>query len=151
MLKVWLDLEETIINNWNDGLFLGHVHKIKKWLDDNEIKEINIWSFAIWNDKDILDFESHLKKQIELALGRPIVLYPSVEQMQKLVYQYEHTEYDSVWEFMQLNRKNWSFIKYCLGHHKDCKCILIDDAVPNQTLVDHDINLTIRLINVLSL
>jgi hypothetical protein len=153
-VKVWLDLEETIINNFDDGLFLGHVYKIKKWLDQKEIKEVNIWSFAIWDDKDIKSFEFRLKEEIELALGRPIISYPSVEQMQKLVYHYESIEYDSRSDFMQLNGKRWSFIKYCLGNQYSFEaneCVLIDDAVPNQTLVDYDRNLTIQLINVLNL
>jgi hypothetical protein len=149
--KVFLDLEETIINSWNDKLFLHHVDKIRKWLDKNEIKEIHIWSFAIWDESDKQHFvTSRLMEDIETALGRPIISYYSVEEMQTKVEYYEGMIYDCRTEFMQINGKRWSFIKYCLGSHKDCECILIDDAVPNQTLIDHDKNLTIQLINVLS-
>ncbi len=150
-MEVWLDLEDTIITNWNEGLLLNP-GKIKNWLDERDIKELRIWSFAIWDDKDKAHFvRSGMKRMIETALERPILEWPSVKEMQTLVEYYEGIIYDSRTEFMQLNSKKWSFIKYCLGHKKHTTCVLIDDAVPNMTIKELDLLLTIELIKVQNL
>ena len=148
-LSIWIDLEETIINNWDDKYFLQSTRAIKKWLSEVQgLTEINIWSFAIWDSADIWHFEkSGLKKDIEDALRFPIAQYPSVEEMQKMVYSYDKIDYDSRNEFMQLNGKMWSFMKFAL-QYKNTRFILIDDAVPNMTLNQEDYNTSIEFINV---
>lgn len=147
-MHIWLDLEETIINNWNDGLLIN-VSRIKKWLADNNISNIHIWSFAIWNDSDQLDFvDSGMKDSIERALDCKILTYMSVAQMEQAVYEYERFRYDSQSEFMQLNGKRWSFIKYCLLKHPTKKCILIDDAVPTLEMKVKKTQGEIHLINI---
>jgi len=50
-MEVWLDLEDTIITNWNEALLTNN-GKIKKWLDERDVKELRIWSFAIQNNND---------------------------------------------------------------------------------------------------
>ena len=151
MIKVWLDLEDTIITNWDDGILLNP-NKIKNWLDKNHIEDIDIWSFAIWNQQD-KDFfvSSNMKTTIENALKRRINDFLSVEDMQSLIFDYERITYFSREEFMQLNSKKWSFIKYCLGYQMGHTCYLIDDAVPNQTIIDHNTNTTIHLVNIISI
>lgn len=150
-MEVWLDLEDTIITGWKEGLLLNP-GKIKKWLDDRDVKEIRIWSFAIWNEADKKRFVgSGMKQMIETALERPILEWPSMAEMQVAVQHYEGIIYDSRTEFMQLNSKKWSFIKYCLGHKKNTTCVLIDDAVPNMTIKELDLLLTIELIKVQTL
>jgi hypothetical protein len=149
-MKVWLDLEETIINNWDDGRLIN-VTKIRKWLDILEVEEISIWSFAIWNDKDIKSFEWMMKEEIEVALRRRIVDYPSVEAMRAYVYEYERIKYDSQSEFMTLNGKRWSFIKYCMVHQIGQHSILLDDAVPNLDVYDRKTKTNIQLYNVVDI
>lgn len=135
--QVWVDLEETVINNWNDGFLLTHTHKIRKYLNLHEVSDIRIWSFAIWNDKDKTEFvDSGMKKSLEIALDVNIIEYPSVEEIQKLVFHYENTRYDSRSEFMSMNGKFWSFVKYCMGHQIGNHCVLIDDAVPDWRMSD---------------
>lgn len=146
-MEVWLDLEETIIDNWWDALLINP-NRIKRWLDERNVTELRIWSFAIGNDEDKRIFERVMKKPIETALGRPILEWPSVEEMQKLVERYEGIIYDSQTEFIQINSKKWSFIKFCLGNKTGEHCVLIDDAVPNLTIVEHDRHLKIDLIKV---
>lgn len=135
--QVWLDLEETVINNWNDGLLLAHTHKIRKYLNLHEVKEITIWSFAIYDRNDQLEFEdSGMKRSIEDCLNVRINQYPSVDEIQKLVFHYENTRYDSRLDFMSMNGKFWSFVKYCMGHQIGNHCVLIDDAVPDWRMSD---------------
>lgn len=152
-MEVWLDLEDTIINSWSDGLLINY-EKIKTWLDTNNIGNINIWSFAIWDDTDIEYFEtSGMKACIERVLDRKILAYPSVEMMQKFVFTYESIHYSSREEFMQLNSKKWSFIKTILGRYNNGPqhVVLIDDAVPTMDIIDHNNDVKIQLINIVDI
>lgn len=149
-IEVWIDLEATIITNWHDGLLiLPQISNIRRWLNFRSVSEINIWSFAIWNDADKKEFvSSGMKDSIERILSRPIILYPSIEEMKHFVHAYESIQYDSRTEFIQLNGKLWSFVKFCLGNRTNKHMVLIDDAVPNMTIHKPDINLTIESIKV---
>lgn len=145
---VFLDLEETIIDSWANGI-LVNAGRIKKWLDKNHLGGIHIWSFAIYDDKDQHEFEtSGMKTSIEHVLGREILSSLSIVDMSKLVYQYEKLRYDNRSDFMQMNGKHWSFIKYCMGHQIGNKCILIDDCVPDWVLSDNNTGTIVELINV---
>jgi hypothetical protein len=150
-MNIWLDLEETIINNWDDGLLMN-VSRIKHWLDVLEVKEINIWSFAIWNqdDKDFF-VTSGMKGGIQRVLERDIIEFPSVEDMRAYVYEYERIKYDSQSEFMSINGKRWSFIKYCMAHQIGQHSILLDDAVPNLDVYDRKTKTNIQLYNVVDI
>ena len=151
-LSIWIDLEETLINNWDDKYFLQSTRAIRKWLSEVQgLTEINIWSFAIWDNTDIQHFEkSGLKKDIEEVLRFPIAQYPSVDEIQKMVYSYDKYKYNSRNEFMQLNGKMWPFMKFAL-QYKNTRFVLIDDAVPNMTVNEEDNNASIQFINVTSL
>ena len=152
VVKVWLDLEETIIDNWDSGLLINP-GKIKKWLKSTyNVDEISIWSFAIWDDADKEEFvSSGMKEMIEKALECRIIDFPSVEDMQRRVEEYESIRYESRGEFMQLNQKRWSFMKYCLGYEPNTRCVLLDDAVPSWELVDWKTKTVVHLVNVIDL
>lgn len=145
---VWLDLEETIINSWSDGILVNS-NKLKNWLDSNNVGDIHIWSFAVYGPKDQHEFEtSGMKEGIERVLDRQILSCLSILEMYKLVYQYEKIRYDGVNEFCSLNGKHWSFIKYCMGHQIGKHSILIDDCVPTWTIHDKKTGTIVELINV---
>jgi len=145
---IWLDLEETIINNWDDGFFTGHTQKIKTFIDKIKPSHINIWSFAIWDEEHRSQFvSSSMKKSIEDVLGYEIKEYPSVEDIRLMVYEYEKTRYFSRSEFMQMNGKFWSFIKYGMLRN-DEHIILIDDAVQHTTMDIVKRNVKITTLNV---
>ena len=148
---VWLDLEETCINNWFDGL-LVNTSRLKHWLDARNVTELRIWSYAIYDQKDKDYFvSSGMKQMLETALGRPILEWPSVDEMRKEVEKYEGIIYESRTEFMQLHGKAWSFIKYCLSTQRVEECFLIDDAVPNFKVTELDLLLNIHIIKVQSI
>jgi len=47
---------------------------------------------------------------------------------------------------MQLHGKHDAFIKVCLARDEKNTCVLIDDAVPHRTVIDHARDLTIDLL-----
>ncbi len=148
---VWLDLEETIITSWSEGLLMN-VNKLKNWLLVNDVTEIHIFSYAIWDKEDYKYFvTSGMKEMIETALGVSIVSWISVDELKTKVEYYEGIIYDSRTEFMQINNKEWGFVKYCLSQYKTEECYLIDDTVPNMGFHEYDKLLDMYLINVNSL
>lgn len=151
--NLYLDLEETIIDNWYNGILIN-VQSIKCYLDDVYDKNIpiHIWSYAIGNQRDQREFlDTGMKSIIETALGRKIINFPSIEEMMSTVSAYEGLRYDSIPEFMQINGKHWSFIKYCLAQHSGANCVLIDDTIGNWTFKCNDTNTSVELVNVRTL
>ncbi|PPD55509.1 MAG: hypothetical protein CTY12_00605 [Methylotenera sp.] len=151
-IKIWLDLEETIINNWYDGLLINP-GRIKKWIKSTyNVDEINIWSFAIYDEKDKAEFvSSGMKEAIEKALECRINDFLSIDEMRAKIEKHEGIKYDSREDFMQINGKKWSFIKYCVGYEPNARCVLLDDAVPSWELIDWKTNTVVHLINIIDI
>lgn len=142
----WLDLEETIINSWDDPR-LCNVSKLKKLLSENSVNQVSIFSFAIWNQKDKKEFFNNLKEPIERALDVNISVVPTQEEILKDVVKFTGCK----WELHELSSvwgKHRSFFDFCQFNFSNAKCVLVDDAVPNMVLVNKDKNLTMELINV---
>ena len=154
--SLWLDLEGTVINNWDDALFTAYIPKIRRFIKSkpNDV-EINIFSHAIYDDSDVNTFiNSGMKDSIESSLKVDIKCYPSVEQIMNSIYKFDKIKYDSVHEFITLNGKFFSFIKFCRSLPKpDIKTCyyLIDDCVEDSLLEFHTQNKQIVCINVNSL
>jgi hypothetical protein len=146
MWDVWLDLEQTIIDSYESGKLIN-VRKIKRFLDELEMGNLNIWSFVVYNEDDREGFVGGLCGILEEVLGRQIIEVPTIIEIRDKVFCYEGIRYDSVMDFMQLNGKHWSFMKYCLGNRVGKKSLLIDDVVPNLSIMDEH-GTYIRLVNV---
>lgn len=142
---IYLDLEETIIKSWYDMEFINY-GKIRKFFKDNEVREIGIYSFAIQNEKEREEFNSWLKLRLEELLEVEVIKVLTVPEIQASVNDYERIEYNSMFEFIQLNGKYFSFLKYCYATHQDERCILIDDCVP--TSITTTGSTIIRTINI---
>ena len=92
-------------------------------------------------------FVEHMKEVLERVLNRTIMSWPSIQDMMEFCYTSDKIRYDSVTEFIQLNSKHLSFMRYCLYYEKGHHCVLIDDVVPNLTIIDKDTHTTIDTIN----
>lgn len=152
-LKIFLDLEDTIIKLWDDPQ-LVNVQAINSFLtmlahDRPRVETISIFSFAIWDDKDRAAFvDRHIKSTVEQALNVTVDEWPSVEQMQQIIEKWSGFKFFDRMDFMQLHGKHDAFIKMCIAREQNVHCILIDDAVPHRTVVDHDRQLDIELMPV---
>lgn len=111
------------------------------------IEEVRIFSFAIWDNKDKEDFVTrHFKDMLERALGVKVVEWLSVEDMQKIIENWSGFKFLDRTDFMQLHGKHDAFIKVCLAREVGVNCVLLDDAVPSRTVIDHERNLEINLV-----
>jgi hypothetical protein len=149
--KLFLDLEDTIIKSW-DNPTLINVDAIREWIDqsfETDDVTISIFSFAIWNEKDKADFVSRgTRAAIEKALNVEVTEWLSVEEMQQIIEEWSGFRYVDRTDFMQLHGKHDAFIKVCLAREEKTTCVLIDDAVPHRTVIDHARELTIDLLPV---
>lgn len=146
---VWLDLEETLIDSWGEFNILDQkVENIKTLLKKVKPDEMSVWSFAIWTEKDIARFNTNgIKQQLEDLLEFKFSNIHTIDEMQKMVEQYDGFKYVNTVEFIQINQKLWSFVKYCFNHN-NTNFWLIDDCIPNMTIQNKDNNVTINCINI---
>lgn len=71
---VFLDLEETLVDNWNDGNLLEvGLHRTREFL--KELKEVGappavvgLMSWAVWNSDDKVDFDKRFRPFLEAEL-----------------------------------------------------------------------------------
>lgn len=146
---LFLDLEETVIESWQNPL-LCNISKVKKFLADFDTKDVRIFSFAVWNENDRREFDFSIKGLLERAFDVNIVWCPTLEEITKEVASFtgcrwELHEISSVWG------KHRTFIDFCTSQFSDIECVLLDDVVPNLELFNKDKNLKIRLVNVTQL
>lgn len=154
MTKIFLDLEETIITSFGEGL-LCNLSTVKSFVDrfasknwDNNINgtpEVSIFSFAIWNSKDRDDFELNIKENIERSLGVRVLDVPTVDDMVKSVKKHTKSHF-SVHEIISVWGKHRTFFDWC-KFEEDTNCVLLDDVVPNLLLIDGDTGLSTETVN----
>lgn len=143
--KVFLDLEDTVIDTWGSNHLVNRA-VVTDWLKELNVTEVRIFSFAIWDEKDKETFvTSGLKEMLEQAHGVTIVEWLSVDEMVKLSKEFSGVQWEDRLDFMQLRGKHGAFFDVCKVREQGCTCILLDDAIPHETLLVHHRDLTINL------
>lgn len=150
-ISVWLDLEETVIKSWHEPYYTMHVHKLRQWIWDLNPVDINIWSFAIWNEEDKKHFiESGIKQDLEGYFKKSIDKFYSIKELMQLCKPSESPySYDSDHQWVQFNGKLWSFIKFAMLQ-EDTEFYLIDDCVPHTIIEFPDRNIKITTLNIVT-
>jgi hypothetical protein len=149
--QVFLDLEETVIDSWDSGLLVNSA-QVRDWLAQHEIKGVDIFSFAVWNQQDQLKFDREfapiLRKALDVGIRNCITVQSMMEKDSTLTginWQGDITE------FICLRGKVGAFTNWCRLHHAADVCVLIDDIVPNMDIINHDTGGVIKFINVRTL
>lgn len=146
-MNVFLDLEETVLNNWEDGL-LVNIDKVSAWLDKLNVTKVHLFSFAVWNDKDKDRFNQEFKLPLEKALGVTFVDSPSVEDFMDADRQVTGVRLDHLWEYCQVRGKVDGFRSWCKLNFDGQHNVLLDDVVPNATWHNADSGLELQYVNV---
>jgi len=79
---LFLDLEDTIITPVLDGWHkteLINVQLIKRLIREFDPDTINLFSFALHNEREVALFNKHCRPMIETAIGHPLDLTPTVD------------------------------------------------------------------------
>lgn len=141
-MNIYLDLEETIIDDWNSGNFLPHnIRAIKNNIRELEnyygekVEHINIFSFAIVNKSDIELFNKIFRDDIEKIFDKEIknVVICDNKLLQRLLkpkgVQVSHDE--AVQDVLTINPKAQYFDLYVKDKYPGEISVLFDDMVDN--------------------
>ena len=150
MDTVFLDLEETVIDSWDSGLLVNS-GKVRDFLQQNSVKSVHIFSFAIWTDKDKVDFDKRLRPFLKRALSTDFRMVPSVEDMMKVDTAITGVHFDSITDFLSIRGKQGAFMSFCKHHFDRKHNVLVDDVVPNAMFHNFDTGLKLQFVNVGSL
>ena len=148
-LQVFLDLEETVINNWNEGL-LCNATRVREFLAAQEAKSFTVFSFAVWDQQDQDDFDRLHRRGLERALDCKVAACPSVDDFMRVDTELTGVHFDSLTDFISIRGKVGAFTNWCRFHGLT-RAVLVDDVVPNVDIVNRDNGDLIRFINVDSL
>lgn len=68
-MLLFLDLEETLIDNWDNGWLLpANIACIRKKFTD-KVPIVGLMSWAVWNLADKESFNKRMRKELESSLG----------------------------------------------------------------------------------
>ncbi len=155
MTKLYLDLEGTVIDSW-DNFRVINAHRVRKFLDDNpdvDRNDVRLFSFAIYNSADIATARFHLDR-LEHALRCKITAVPSVADMVAVNQEYTGVAWGdsdglAVHQFINVKRKMYAWVDHVFATEQDgTRAVLIDDVVPTRTVIDHKRAMQLDLINV---
>lgn len=145
--RVFLDLEETIIHSWDDPRLMN-VDKIRSFLEEKQVSEIQIFSFAISHDKDLEIFNLHMKEVIERVLNVKITKVFTVEEVCLII----RKNFGAFWDPFEIPLvwgKQKAFIDVCTATaSKGSTCVLIDDMVENTITKNFTRDITIQTLNI---
>lgn len=143
-VRLFLDLEDTIVDNWYDFLFIpSKCEKIRNYIANNNIDQIIIFSFAIDNEDDVKQFEISHKEDVERVLGFKIKKVFSVEHVMKVL-----GLKISLSAFKTFGKQS-AFISLIERiRYDEFDYTLIDDMIENATLTFHDSGNKVHLINI---
>jgi hypothetical protein len=146
--KIWFfDLEETIITDFRCPTIIN-LEVVKNFLEFNNIKEVGIFSAAIWTEREKKIFnQPNFKDWLESVFGFKIVLAPSMQDVMDEILWKTGTLWD-LSEFIAVWGKARAFQDYCRLVHPNKNSFLIDDVVPNEVILNRDFRTTIELINI---
>lgn len=143
----YFDLEETLITSWVDTL-LCNKEKVEAFIKQHNVKEVHIFSAAIWDDYDKNIFEKNLKGWLEGVYNISIISWPSMKDVWAKT-NWKTVKFDNVSEFIMIIGKKRMFEDWCkLMHHRDSHCILLDDSFEEESLISKVHNTIIEVVDI---
>ncbi len=152
---LFLDLEDTIItpvcDGWSNAEILHDNIKLYRDLIE-KADQVNIYSFAIHDEKELKGYRTHLHYRLEEALGRRIGIIPTVDQhiIPAVSRQLKLSQNLSFSELLDIGSKQFAFPHYVKDVFKGLPVhvILLDDMVENCSFAFPNLNLTGQMIHV---
>lgn len=139
MNTLFLDLENTILtpnfSGWQDCELIN-IDKIIKFINNNNITVVNIFSFALHNNQDKELFIIHCRELIESAIKHHLNLIPTVNEQIIPFCCNQKNRHNKNMTFQELCRfwgKDLSFILFLKEFYKNNKTsqqiFFLDDAI----------------------
>lgn len=143
----FFDLEETLIESWTNRTLVNFRY-IQSFIKDHNVKDVHLFSFAVWNDEDKDYFNKRIKQELEDIYNIKFVSVPSVLDMIEVDTEYTGIRYDSMTDFILIAGKVGAFKSWVYSKHPNQSAILLDDIVPNLDILNRDTNVLLRYIKV---
>ena len=145
---LFLDLENTIIDTWDNRNICSNWKSIKSWISCINFDEVHVFSYAIWNQDDIRTFKDSIAPSIEEVLKirfNDKVL--DVDLMRVICANHLKIRMNKD-DFFTFMKKEISFRIICEENFSGCECILLDDMVIDSILSNRDTGTIIKTYNV---
>jgi len=149
-MKLFLDLEETIIDDFTTKVILNDkIKNIKNLIKKIEKKQkkkftsITIFSMAITSLSDVRNFKMFLQETIERIFNIPveeIFLFNRnniISLIKKEAPNFLILETDFLADFIFGDEKTKTFLMHCEQNEKSEFCVLFDDVVKNKQVRFH--------------
>ena len=137
---VFIDLEGWLIESWFDRTIIP---ELKPVID--KLPNIKLFTFAIFSDEDMADFEKNIKPEIEEFFNKPIGLVESRANLIPILNGDEHNgRHIQPAELPDFYTKSEAFRAYISHKFDTGKYVLIDDSVEDSTLIMNGGNLIIQ-------
>ncbi len=156
-MNIFLDLEETLIDEFHDSPVVKTQHcvAIRNFIDtlNTSQDKFFLFSFAIYDDKDILRFNTILRRYLENLLDCKFDRIITVPEMMKSTNKVNkpRLRFNDISDFILDHGKECSFHDWCHDNHVGQASVLIDDVVHNRITVDDDTKTIIKTVNVMGL
>lgn len=151
-LIVFVDLEDTVINEWmpvykDMHLLDEKVAKLRRFLSLNNVDGISIFSFACYSHRDVPIFDRSLRAWLarDLGLDPQAISVTDVKAFTDELLDEFGFDFIEVSEYLDKFR---TFVEFAQHRYRERTVVLIDDAVPNTELNYHDQLLRIVTLNV---
>ena len=141
-MNLFLDLEETVIDDWFSGVFLHHkmenmksmIRELEKQRND-KFDHLVVFSFAITSDRDVDHFNLHFKEHLESFFEIKVntVFKSDNKNLFKLAKSagLDVLPGDLPSDVFNGNLKQEAFEAFALKHHRNEFSLLFDDVVSN--------------------
>jgi hypothetical protein len=161
MRHLWLDLEDTVITPVVNGWFNTHminVQKVRAFIAEYKPDQVNIFSFALWNQHELERFKLGTLPMLERSLGVKIAAMPTVDDnMIPAACKVMNMNPETV-DFQEMSNfwgKQGTFILnmrhifiHSHEHNKDIEVVLLDDAVVDEEFFFPKLRLKGRILNI---
>jgi hypothetical protein len=147
--KIYLDLEDTVIDTFlvpYEAVVINK-DKIKGFLDQHVPFELGIFSYAMYNYRQLFHLEQALIKDIESALGYKVVLpIPTIEQDIIPLFRRHFSKFffGTVNKFLRSVSKEAGFVEYVKLTGMIGTIILIDDSVQSKVIQYPDLQIILK-------
>ena len=142
---IFVDLEQTLIESWHDHRICNRV-KVSNFIKAHG-NAVELFSFAVWDEKDREKFETDLKYWLEEEHNLVFTKIHCLEDIAKVIREFRGVQYETLNDVITLHGKDRSLEDFCLAQNKtDWKFVLLDDVVQNKTIIFRDLNVEFNFV-----
>jgi len=151
---IFLDLEDTVIDDWSKQWSAEAVNteKVKEWIASINPDRVRLFSYAMWTDHCIKDFETMYQKWLSRLLDVEFDMEDCFTTAKLYEMASRSTWFEDEQECLIMYGKDYGFQWYIQKKdYRDCVIYLLDDVIEDKTIHYPKKNLTVHFVNVTTL